>query len=204
MRVSLLNVLIELEKQIKSSKNLVTKIKNLGLPRIQVEIIVELAFLRAFMAWESFLEESFIRYLVGGKLYSGHSPRRFVNPPNLGRATKIILGEGKEYIGWNSASSVIARSEIYFEAGEPYKNALIGAVRDIDNMNTIRNRIAHKSTSSRSKFNDFIRREFGYGVSGMTPGRFLLRNTISNPQINYFGYYLVIIDTAAREILFKV
>lgn len=183
-----------------SSQNLITKVRNSGIPQIQVEIIVELAFLRIFIAWENFLEESFIRYLVGAKSRSGYSPKRFVNPPNMKIAINLISAE-REYIRWNSSSEVIARSEIYFRNGEPYKSILQGVITDLDDMNTIRNRIAHRSTISKKKFNDFVRRKFGYGVSGMTPGRLLLTTMPSASQTTFLDYYVGIIRTASTMII---
>lgn len=174
MRARLAHVLKDLERNINNCQSLITKVKNLGMPRIQVEIITELAFLKVFIAWEFFLEESFIRYLVGAKSPSGYSPERSVNPPNMEIAKKIILGQRREYIKWNSASEVIARSEIYFKDGEPYGSVLKGAAIDLNDMNVIRNRITHMSTISKDKFNNFVRRRFGHGIRGMTPGRFLL------------------------------
>lgn len=201
MRIRLSNVLKEIERQIDSSQNLITKVRNSGMPRIQVEIIVELAFLRIFIAWENFLEESFIRYLVGAKSPFGYSPKRFVNPPTMKIAINLVLAE-REYIRWNSASEVITRSEIYFRNGEPYKNVLQGAITDLDEMNTIRNRIAHKSATSKKKFNNFVRRKFGYGKRGMTPGRLLL-TLISPPtsRTTFLDHYVGIIKAASRMIV---
>jgi len=71
MRASVSHVLKEVEIQIDSSQNLISRVIDLGMPRIQVEIIAELSFLRIFIAWENFLEKSFIRYLVGAKSPSG-------------------------------------------------------------------------------------------------------------------------------------
>jgi hypothetical protein len=200
MRPSLSSVIHDLEKQIDGSQNLIARTKDLGLPRIQVEIVAELAFLRIFIAWENFLEDSFIRYLVGAVSPSGYSPQRFVNPPNMKIAIRLISAE-KEYIKWNSASDVIARSEIYFGHGAPYKNVLQSATTDLNNMNTIRNRIAHKSIVSQNKFNDFVRRELGYGRRGMTPGRLLLSPKNSSSKTTFLEHYVEIIKTASRMIV---
>ncbi|MCP6717995.1 MAG: hypothetical protein KJI70_00405 [Patescibacteria group bacterium] len=201
MRVNLLHVLRELAKQIASSRNLITKVRRAGLPGIQVEIVAELAFLRVFMAWECFLEESFIRYLLEAKSPSGYTPKRFVKPPNIKKAIEIILGENRDYASWNSASKVRNRAKIYFKDGEPYETAMITITRDSDEMNTIRNRIAHKSKKSREKFNDLILGKFGHGIQGMTPGRLLLRPISSSSHITFFDYYVGIITVTSRIII---
>lgn len=200
MRASVSHVLKEVEIQIDSSQNLISRAIDLGMPRIQVEIIAELSFLRIFIAWENFLEKSFIRYLVGAKSPSGYRPAILVNPQNMSHALDLI-SSGREYVRWNSASEVITRSEIYFRDGGPYKNALLGATTDLNDMNTIRNRIAHKSTFSKNKFSDFVRIKFGHGKRGMTPGRFLLTPMYFPPRITFLDYYAGIIKTASRIIV---
>ncbi len=200
MRVTLLHVLMELERRIGSSQNLIVKVRNLGMPRTQIEIIAELAFLRVFIAWENFLEESFIRYAIGAESPAGYRPTRLVSPQNM-RHVLHLISSGKDYVRWNSASEVIRRSEAYFSDGKPYKNVLQGATVDLDNMNTIRNRIAHKSVISKDKFNNFARRKIGHGIRGMTPGRFLLRLMSSTSQTAFFDYYVRIIETASRIIV---
>lgn len=199
MRVSLSHILNDLERNINNCQNLVTKVKNLGIHRIQVEMITELAFLRVFIAWENFLEDSFIRYLVGAKSPSGYIPNRFVNPANMEIAKNIISGERRVYIRWNSAGEVIARSEIYFKGGEPYGNVLRGATTDLNEMNVIRNRITHMSAISKAKFSNFVRRRFGHGKRGMTPGRLLLTPQVT--QTTFFDYYIDIIKTTSKIII---
>ena len=65
MPASLSHVLVDFQSGIDSSVNLISAVRNLGINRIQLEIITELAFLRVFIAWENFLEGSFIRYSIG-------------------------------------------------------------------------------------------------------------------------------------------
>jgi hypothetical protein len=201
MRVNIASILLELKKQIDGSKKLITAIKISNLRQIQKELVIELAFLRIFIAWENFLEDSFFRYLVGGKSYSGKSPIKFINPPTIKKATEIVTGEKNKYIKWNLSEENITRSEIYFKNGEPYKNTLQTISTDIKNMNTIRNRITHRSKASKDNFREFIRQECGHGIKGMTPGRFLLRNNPkTKPIITYFDYYSSIVEKAGSAI----
>lgn len=169
---------------------------DLGMPRIQVEIIAELAFLRIFIAWENFLEASFLRYLVGAKSPSGYMPVRLITPKNIGHALDLLCS-GREYVKWNSTSEVIARSETCFRDGEPYKTVLESVRTVLNNLNTIRNRITHRSVVSMSKFNDFARKILGYGKRGMTPGRFLLTKLPSDPQMTFLDYYVRNLETAS-------
>jgi len=195
MRASLSHVLYDIESQIHSSRNLVAKVKKMRMPQIQVELVAELAFLRVFIAWESFLEQSFLRYLVGARSRSGQLPAKYVNPKNLDHAQQIVYS-GKDYFQWNSASKVVQIAETYFKDGEPFKPILQGITAELKEMTTIRNRIAHRSTSAREKFNTLVRKNFGHGIPGMTPGRFLLTPTSSSSQSSFFDNYIEIIGAA--------
>lgn len=183
-----------------SSTNLVRKVLVFNLPRIQIEIIAELSFLRIFIAWENFLEDSFLRYLVGAESPSGYSPRIRMTFPNMKVAANIIKGE-RDYVKWNSYNVVVQRSEIYFEDGQPYKDTFISVSEDLNAMNIIRNRIAHKSKYSKEKFSNFVRRTFGHGRRGMTPGRFLLTRKDQTSNITYLEYYVEIIKTVSIQII---
>lgn len=201
MKVNLSNVLTELNRQLSTYQTLTTKISKLRLKRYEIEIIAELAFLKVFTEWEFFLEESFIRYLVGGLTPSGYCPKRYVNPPNMEIAKKILNGDNKAYINWNSAASVVNRAKIFFDDGEPYRSAIQTAMVNLDEMNVIRNRIAHKSKHSKDKFSEFTRRKFGYGVRGMTPGKFLLATSTDNPGITFLEGYIIVIQVASQSII---
>jgi len=196
------HILNELNNQIDSSNNLVTTVKNLRIPNIQVEIIAEMAFLRIFIAWEIFLEESYIRFMVGAQSPSGYYPCRLLTFLNIEIARNTIRGERQEYAKWNSASDILARARIHFHGGGPYTTALNAMTTEFNEFNTIRNRIAHKSTYSRNQFNRLIRRIFGHSVRGMTPGRFLLTNNhLVAPSTTFLNYYTQIIQTASTIIV---
>jgi len=200
MPASLSHVLVDFQSGIDSSVNLISAVKNLGINRIQLEIITELAFLRVFIAWENFLEGSFIRYSIGASSPSAYKPVVLASPQNLGHALDLI-SSGRDYVPWNSASEVIKRSVMYFQNGEPYRRALEPAIVDLNDMNTIRNRIVHKSTKSKDQFNHFIRRKYGHGISGMTPGRFLLAPAINSVQNTFLQYYLEVLGAASNLIV---
>lgn len=200
MPLGVSHVLLDFEKGIDSSTNLVSRVRNLGIPRIQLEMIEEMAFLRIFVAWESFLEESFIRYAVGATSLSGYAPIVLTRAQNIGHALDLV-SSNRDYASWNSASEVISRSALYFKDGEPYRSALEPALIELDEMNTIRNRITHKSNRSKSKFNAFVRRKFGHGVHGMTPGRFLLTSQPNPPPHTFLDYYIEVIRIASSMIV---
>lgn len=200
MPPTLSHVLLDLQKGIHSSTNLIAKVKSFGIPQIQLEMIVEMAYLRIFVSWESFLEESFIRYAIGAISPSGNAPNTLIHPQNIGHALDLVIA-GRDYISWNSASEIIQRSALYFQDGEPYRSALEPAITDLDEMNIIRNRIAHKSAKSKSKFNSFIRRKFGHSVRGMTPGRLLLTLHPTTTPGTFLNYYIDLLALTSETII---
>jgi len=200
MPPTLSHVLVDLHRGINGSTNLISTVKNFGIPRIQLEMIVEMAFLRIFVSWESFLEDSLIRYVTGAISPSGYIPNTLIHPQNLGHALDLVLS-GRDYTSWNSASEVIQRSSLFFQDGEPYRSALEPAITDLDEMNIIRNRIAHKSVNSKNKFNSFIRRKFGHSVRGMTPGRLLLTLHPSSASNTFLDYYIELIILSSTVII---
>jgi hypothetical protein len=200
MPLKISHVLVDFQKGTDSSTNLVSRVRDVGIPRTQLEIVAEMAFLRIFVAWESFLEESFIRYAAGAASPSGYTPIVLTRAQNLGHALELV-SSGRDYAHWNSASEVIRRAALYFQDGEPYRSALEPASIELDEMNTIRNRITHKSVHSKHHFNAFVRRKFGYGIRGMTPGRYLLTSSPTLPPNTSLDYYIEVMKIASGKIV---
>jgi hypothetical protein len=201
MPVVLINTLNDFQKNIQNSQKLINEVKKGKINPRYLEIIGELVFLKIYTEWEVFLEDSFVRYLVGGKSPSGYSPKCYICPPNMEIAKKILKGESKDYIKWNDVGLIKTRSKIYFRDGEPFVSALDPIIQYMEEMNIIRNRIAHKSDLSKSKFNDFIRRKFGHGISGITAGKLLLMKTTPRSRTTYLDIYIGVIDTASKSII---
>lgn len=140
-----------------------------------VYLLVENLFLKLFLSWEQFLEQTFIRYMCGAKTSSGYSPRRFVQPPSLEHAINFIK-RTRPYADWTVWSEVIARAELCFYKGSPFTDAS-GGEAQLDEMRIIRNRIAHSSRHSEEKFQETVLQKLGYTPRGMVPGRLLLLRT---------------------------
>lgn len=199
MPIKIAHVEAELNRHIVSSDALILRAKNAGMTNIHVEMITELAFLRIYIAWENFLEESFKRFLAGASTTSGKTLKRNVVPLNMDVALKLLSG-GRDYATWTSPSDVIGRAEIYFKDGEPFKSGLQPIVSVLNEMNVVRNRIAHRSPTSQKKFATLIRTAFGHGVTGMTPGRFL-SSMNANTTATYFAQYTGHIKIVASNLL---
>jgi hypothetical protein len=115
-------------------------------------------------------------------------------------AMTTLLGS-HNYLSW-SPKETLDRANQYLDSGEPFKST-IGSVRnDLDNMNIIRNRFAHRSAYAIGSFRQLVRRELGYNPRGMTPGRFLLteKPLTRRKKQTFLKYYCAILDIASNGI----
>lgn len=164
--------------------------------------MTEMAFLRAFLAWEILVEESFILYLSGQEPPRGRAPKRYAFPPNHKTAMDWVVPEGRDYAGWTIASLVSERAERFFQAGRPFAPVLRSNQKMLDDARTIRNAITHKSVTARQKFEIVVRTKLGTLPPGLTVGGFL-GTTVPRitPPISFLEFYVGKIDLAAQQIV---
>jgi hypothetical protein len=162
--------------------------------------MIELAFFRAFLAWESFLEESFILYLMGKKPPRGKPPRRFAMPPTL-QAAEDFAAEGQDYAKWN-IDKLKNRAERFFKGGGPFTGPLQAHRTVLTDAQTLRNAIAHNSASARRKFETLVRRTLGTVPPDFTVGKFLDTTVpTSSPPNTFLDSHLEMIEFVARQIV---
>jgi len=136
-------------------------------------LLNEMSFLQIFLAWEDFLDQTFIGYMCGGKTASGYRPKSFIKPINMKHARDVLRG-ARPFVDWLNGQEVIDRAKLYFNDGEPYCKALQGALVKLDEMKTIRNAIAHRSEKSRLELENCCRRIHGYRLRRLSPGLLLM------------------------------
>ena len=135
--------------------------------------MIELAFLRAYLAWEVFLEESFVCYLLGMAAPRRAAPHRFTIPPGRREAKEWVVPEGREYASWD-ANTVRSRAKRFFRGGKPFHPALRSHQHSLDQTRTIRNAIAHESDKAHERFKNVARDMLGGTLPPkLTVGRFL-------------------------------
>jgi hypothetical protein len=164
------------------------------------ELFAALALLRMHIAWEDFIERSFLRYLCGAYTTSGYSPI-LLNAPfrTIDNAFTTILA-GHQYINWNPAKiENLART--YFNSGDPFVSAVSPARNKLTEINDVRNRFAHRSESASQKFEFIVQSVFGFVPRGINPGRYLLMTDPLNPSLRFIDSYAVILRVTARSIV---
>lgn len=163
--------------------------------------IIELAFLRAFLAWEAFLEKSFIAYLCGDVPPRGRAPKRYYFPPNY-RMAMDWLAEGRDYAKWASPVVVAERATRHFARGYPFATVLESNQSALNDANTIRNSIAHESGSARTKFEKVVRQALGTLPAKSTPGAFLVTTVPrSAPPVSFLEFYVSKLEWCASHII---
>jgi hypothetical protein len=166
--------------------------------------MMEVVYLRAFLALEAFLEESFILFSLGQRPPRGRAPYRFTFPPNRKAAEEWILPEdtrSRSYASWDPGA-VRVRAGRFFKDGAPFEMALSAKQTALQDARTIRNKIAHDSASAEQRFQNLVRQKLGAVPSGLTVGSFLDTDVPgAAPRQSFLEHYLEIIDLVVTQIV---
>jgi len=165
------------------------------------EFISESAFLRMFIAWETFLERSFVDYLINEESILSRRPAKWANPINSNHAHQIIIGNQK-HMDWSNPETIRKISKIFFHQGYVFDSALSAVNADLMDMKAIRNSAAHTSSTTTTKLDGVATRILGMPSVNYSAYRLLFSNdNRSNPLAQtVLERYLTLLDIAAEEI----
>jgi|GEM_PF-842925 len=168
-------------------------------------VLIELAFLRSFLAWERFLEETFILYLLGKKpTKKRFAPKCYVVPNTWDHAFQLLLPEGghRKYVDWDNSQFVRLRAKRFFADGEPFESALTARLNLLEEMRVVRNAIAHRSLHSQNIFRGLVRDKLTYLPPNISVGAFLESSIAgAHPPQTYLDRYFDGISKAATAIV---
>lgn len=164
-----------------------------------IEFLVTSAFLKLFIAWEGFLEKSFIAYLTGGASIDGSLVTKYVNPTDYEHAHKILIGTQK-YVDWANNEIVNKIASIYFEEGEPFKTALNSISTDLSDLRVIRNASAHISSTTQNKLDAVASRVLSSNVTGISVSGFVTRVSKEDASKTVLQMYQLKLDITAENI----
>lgn len=171
------------------------------LPRNLREFICESAFLRIFISWETFVENSFVDYLLNEPSILNNRPAKWVNPINKEHAQEIIIGN-QRYMDWSNPEAIRKISQMFFHLGYVFNTTLGSISNDLMDLKTIRNSAAHMSSTTSGKLDGLSTRILSVPCTNFTAYRLLFstdpRSTIG-PQ-TVLNRYLQILDVAAEQI----
>lgn len=160
--------------------------------------IVEHCFMQLFLAWETFLEQSFILYLNNASDLQGQVYIRYGFPNNNEHAYSMIKGT-KNYPDWTNLNDVICLANVYFKDAGPF-HLLSSPPVEMEDIKTIRNRISHISEKSTKAFNRLLAKTITQ-TSNISVCDFLV--TFRQGSETYFTYYTDILKSYVEAICNK-
>lgn len=139
----------------------------------RLEALYEMAYLRVFVSWEAFVEQAFLRYLCG---YASSSGTATLVPGGsfertLSSAEAALLGT-RQYVLWHKPSTVISRCRRFF-ATSAIDVVVSSHTSRLENLASVRHRIAHAQADARSNFDSATMALVGRRYRGSRPGAFL-------------------------------
>jgi len=163
--------------------------------------MLELAFLRGFLAWESFMEETCLLYMLGEPPLRGRDIVRYVMPPDRKMAI-AMTASGRRYATWNEPAEMTRRAERFFRGGRPFTAALAGSRHTLLDARAVRNAIAHDSDSVLDPFHNVVRKELGALPPKLTVGGYLnMLRPASVPPESFLEFYLQKLEDIGEQVV---
>ena len=140
-----MNALIGHLRYIEQTRSKTERLHQEGyLVRRDLELVYAGLYLDAITFFENFIEDLFIRLLVGTVAH----PSRLVVPKITFKSPvtcrNIVYG-GRSYVDWFPYRQTQERAEIFFQKGLPFTGLRDSDKENMNQMLCIRNAIAHKS-----------------------------------------------------------
>ncbi|MDQ5985900.1 MAG: hypothetical protein CSYNP_01617 [Syntrophus sp. SKADARSKE-3] len=174
--------------------------RNYILTEQERSFVVDSAFLRIFISWETFLESAFISYLIGESSTSGRVAIKYASPQDAQHACEMLIGTQK-YVDWANPEIVRRLSRLYFDNGDPIYQVLSSIQSDLFDIRTIRNAAAHLSFTTGHQLDALASRKLRRPHTSITVGDLILSldpNRTDGTTI--LANYLSLLDAAAFEI----
>jgi hypothetical protein len=163
------------------------------------DFIVSSAYLKLFVAWESFLEEAFAKYLIGEISTDGTPVGRYVTVGDKAHAIKMMIGTQK-YVDWANHEIVRRLAVLYLVDGEPLKTNLASIASDLADMKTVRNAAAHLSSTTQPQLAALATRVLGRPVTVTSVAEFITEIHPGDGASTVLQTYEKILDIAAENI----
>ncbi len=143
----------------------------------RLEALHELAYLRVFAAWETFLEAVFYRSLCGYASTAGQETLvAGAYYSSLTAAETAVLGP-HTYLLWHSPQRVIDRCRRYIRYGPGFparqETVIASNLARLESLAATRHRIVHDHADAKRKFDNATLHIAGRTFSASRPGRFL-------------------------------
>lgn len=159
--------------------------------------IVEHCFMGLFLAWENFIEKTFLSYLCGETDLKGQVYSRYSTPNDIEHAYNMVKGT-KQYPDWTNLDHINILSNIYFNDSGPFI-LLKSSPVELQHIKTIRNKISHVSEKSTRAFNSLLASTIF--TTNISICDFLV--TFKQDSDTYYSYYTNILKSYVEAICNK-
>lgn len=156
---------------------------NSSISLTNLQLTYELAYLKAFLAWETFQEAVFLRLMCG---YAGPNGQEPLQPGvayyrSTNDANAALLA-GKDFVLWHNRDVVVKPFDRYFNSpASPFRSTLANSPR-LPGYSAIRHRIAHLQDHARAQFDQATNLIAHKRYRGSRPGEFLRDQDITLPD----------------------
>jgi hypothetical protein len=173
----------------------------------RLEALHELAYLRAFAAWEACLEAVFYRSLCGYASTAGQETLvRGHYFPSVAAAESAVLS-GKSYILWHDPQRVIDRCRSFIRSGASgcpcvLATTISSNLTRLAHFAAARHRIVHDQADAQRKFDAATMQIAGRTYPSSRPGRFLRDwDTSTSPQRRWLDVLIGELASLANQIV---
>lgn len=168
----------------------------------RLALLYEMAYLRIFIAWEDFLEQTFLRYMCGHASAQGQMAVTQGRPHwrSISAARAHLFG-ARRYLLWHNPDTVIKRSRQYFIHGL-HEAVITSALAYMEHCANIRHRIAHGQEDARKNFDKATLHFAARKYRGARPGVFLRAQAIqaSGPSMTWLDSLSADLVSLSRQI----
>jgi hypothetical protein len=161
--------------------------------------LTEAAVVRVFVAWERFLEQSFLSYVMGFPSVRGTAVTSYLQVPTITHASRVLTGTQK-YVDWGNPDIVSRLAELYFPGGSPFKNVVAALQSDLFDLRTIRNAAAHLSTTTSTQLDGVALRRLGKAAIGVSVYDLVTATNPGTPGQTILQMFLDVLQSGASII----
>lgn len=126
----------------------------------QLYVLTEFIFFNSFIAYENYIRDIFLLYVLGKKNSNNDKITSYLKPRDFFHAEKLIQSS-MNIIDWNNPETIIERAELFLKDGFPIKIQYTTNKTKLNSYKSLRNHIAHKSSKSLESYKKVVRTYYG-------------------------------------------
>jgi len=197
------HIYLNFDKNVKNSFQWIKAINSLvamdssQLTNEQIYFAYEYAFLKVFVGWERFTQDSFVAYITGRRI-KGHCYRTYLKNVTETHALELLSGRSP-YPDWTQFEDIYRLAKLFFVNHEAFTLPFKEIEAIFIEIKKIRNAIVHMSFLANEKFRGLLRNNLTSYNIDMIPGEFLSKQ--KTRKKTFIEYYVSYLETAASKII---